>query len=188
MGLIVRAKGKYLYTLPITTLSINNPAHTSAYHPVLNPNGFREFALMPASEFPFLTHDSVIKLNDIKTVSTKRFKRKISHINPNNDFFKKITTMAFSQTYPNLFGEYINLHKENSLLKMQLFLSNLENNYLVKSLDELKSVLFIPDDYKHEFSAEENINEEMHLYKVTLMLDDKFHQKVSKEITYTKNR
>jgi len=188
MGLIVRAKGKYLYTLPITTLSINNPAHTSAYHPVLNPNGFREFALMPASEFPFLAHDSVIKLNDIKTVSTKRFKRKISHINPNNDFFKKITTMAFSQTYPNLFGEYINLHKENSLLKMQLFLSNLENNYLVKSLDELKSVLFIPDDYKHEFSAEENINEEMHLYKVTLMLDDKFHQKVSKEITYTKNR
>ena len=70
------------------------------------------------------------------------------------------------------------------MLKMQLFLSNLENNYLVNSLDELERVLAIPNGYRYELLAVETIDNKSNSYKIILQLEDAFHQQISKEIQY----
>lgn len=121
MGIVINAKGKYLYVLPITTYSVNNPGHRHAYHPLKNNNNYcKEFALMEKSEFSFLDHDSVLKLNDLRTISTKRFIRNIAYIDTHSDFYKNILNLSFSQIYPSLYTEIYNLKTENDDLKNKI--------------------------------------------------------------------
>lgn len=68
---------------------------------------------------------------------------------------------------------------------MQSFLSNLKNNYLVNSLDELESVLAIPNDYRYELLTIETIDNKSNTCRIKLQLEDAFHQQISKEILYT---
>lgn len=129
MGIVINAKGKYLYVLPITTYSVNNPGHRHAYHPLKNNNNYcKEFALMEKSEFSFLDHDSVLKLNDLRTISTKRFIRNIAYIDTHSDFYKNILNLSFSQIYPSLYTEIYNLKTENDDLKNKIF--NSEYDFL----------------------------------------------------------
>ena len=58
------------YVLPI--FSYNPDKHIDIYHPIDFPLSKSHLFLLKNSEFSFITHDSVLKLNDLRTVSVNR--------------------------------------------------------------------------------------------------------------------
>ena len=69
-GLVIGVKQKLLYVLPI--FSYDPAKHPDVYHPTDNPTSKSDMFLLKSSEFSFINHDSVLKLNDIRTVSINR--------------------------------------------------------------------------------------------------------------------
>ncbi len=69
-GLVIGIKKKLLYVLPI--FSYNPLKHLDVYHPIDFPDSKSDLFLLKALDFPFITHDSILKLNDIRTVSIHR--------------------------------------------------------------------------------------------------------------------
>ena len=105
-GLVIGMSQKLLYVLPIysyKTASHKNPP----LHIIDNPSGNGDFYLLKKSEFPFLRHDSVVKLNDIRTVSDARIK--YSHnasISPSSDTYKFIEDGVFRRYFPSISFDY----------------------------------------------------------------------------------
>lgn len=105
-GLVIGSSQKLLYVLPIYSYkpeSIKVPP----LHIIDNPNGNSNFYLLKQSEFPFLKHDSIIKLNDIRTVSDARVK--YSHnvsIPPDSDTYKFIENCVFRRYFPAISFDY----------------------------------------------------------------------------------
>ena len=91
-GLVIGISGKLLYVLPICSCNSSKSEHVSAYHPIDNPNTKSNYYLLKQSEHPFLTHNSVLKLNDIRTVSIARIKYKQDngYLDPLSDTYKEI--------------------------------------------------------------------------------------------------
>lgn len=108
-GLVIGKSGQLLYVLPI--YSYLSAKHTDIYDASNKPMG--NLFLLKASENSFLTHDSVLKLNDIRTVSTKRilFKHNNGSIDPNSERYKKIEELVFSKYFPTLNYELNTLRK-----------------------------------------------------------------------------
>lgn len=186
MGIIFRKENNQTYyILPITTPKNNNVLHRNAYHPIINPSGNKRFRRLLKTECSFLAHDSLIKCMEPKLISVKRIISKVGNIQTNSELFNDIIDCTFFYLFPEYSYELQNIKKENSLLKMQLFLSNLKNNYLVNSLDELESVLAIPNDYRYELLIIETIDNKSNTCKIKLQLEDAFHQQISREILYT---
>ena len=78
-GLIIGRQRNLYYVLPIATY--NPRKHIHVYHPNDFPNGAKEYYLLKQSEYTkLLDHDSVVKCYDLKTVSYKRFIRKVGYI------------------------------------------------------------------------------------------------------------
>ncbi len=69
-GLVIGVNDKLLYVLPIFTYDAKR--HPDVYHPVDNNTSKSDLYLLKKAEFPFIQHDSVMKLNDIRTVSVNR--------------------------------------------------------------------------------------------------------------------
>ena len=69
-GLVIGVKNKLLYVLPI--YSYDSRKHTNVYHPVDFPSSKSDLYLLKNSEFSWINHDSILKLNDIRTVSINR--------------------------------------------------------------------------------------------------------------------
>jgi hypothetical protein len=73
MGIVIRKSHQYLYVYPITSKKSSNTVYNNAYHPIDNPNGDKKYYLIKQIDFPhMLQHDSIIKICDLKTISTKR--------------------------------------------------------------------------------------------------------------------
>ena len=101
-GLVLGSSGKLLYVLPIFSYNRSNNAHQDAYHPLHNPNSKSNYFLLEASEFPFLTHDSLLKLNDLRTVSILRikYKQENGYLNPNSDTYHAIEKLVLKKYFP----------------------------------------------------------------------------------------
>lgn len=70
-GLVIGVKQKLLYVLPI--FSYDPAKHPDVSPPpTYNPSSKSDMFLLKTSEFSFINHDSVLKLNDIRTVSINR--------------------------------------------------------------------------------------------------------------------
>lgn len=69
-GLVIGVKQKLLYVLPF--FSYDPAKHSDVYHPIDNSASKSDLFLLKANEFTFINHDSVLKLNDIRTVSVNR--------------------------------------------------------------------------------------------------------------------
>ncbi len=69
-GFVIGVKQRLLYVLPI--FSYNPAKHPDAYHPIDSPDSRSDLFLLKNSDFSFISHDSVLKLNDIRTVSVNR--------------------------------------------------------------------------------------------------------------------
>lgn len=99
-GLIIGISKKMLHVLPIC--SYNHHKHRDVYHPVENPESKSDFFLLKNEEFSFISHDSVLKLNDLRTVSINRIiYKQDGQINPNSDTYKQIEKLVLKNTFPN---------------------------------------------------------------------------------------
>lgn len=121
-GLVIGVSGKLLYVLPICSFNAKYPDHVNAFHPIDNPTSKSNFFLLKSSEFPFLTHNSVLKLNDIRTVSFSRIKYRQDngYIDPKSDTYKAIEKIVFSKYFFDYSFQYDKLTADNQQLNEQL--------------------------------------------------------------------
>ena len=122
-GLVIGSSGKQLlYVLPICSYNPQNSEHLNAIHPIDNPGSTSNFFLLKGSDYPFLTHDSVLKLNDLRSVSVSRIKYKQNdgYIDPSSDTYKAIEYFAFSKHFPSYSYQYNQLKRQNSQLQEKL--------------------------------------------------------------------
>ncbi len=119
-GLVIGKSDKLLYVLPICTYRSNNTEHRQAYHPIDNPISSSKYFLLKKTEFQFLTHDSVLKLDDLRTVSVKRIKyQHRGSINNKSDTYKNIERMCFRKCFPQFSFAFDSLNQENEKLKKE---------------------------------------------------------------------
>lgn len=69
-GLVIGVNKRLLYVLPI--FSYDPKKHSDVYHPQDNPKSKSDLYLLKSSDYSFIQHDSVLKLNDIRTMSINR--------------------------------------------------------------------------------------------------------------------
>lgn len=110
-GLVIGVKQKLLYVLPI--FSYIPAKHISVFHPIDFPDSKSDLLLLKNSEFPFISHDSVLKLNDIRTVSVNRILYQQSGaISPSSDFYKQIERLVLKKYFPSFYHEYDQLNQK----------------------------------------------------------------------------
>lgn len=121
-GLVIGVSGKLLYVLPICSFNAKYKDHVNAYHPIDNPTSKSDFFLLKSSEFAFLTHDSVLKLNDIRTVSFSRIKyrQENGYIDPKSDTYRAIEKLVFAKYFFDFSFQYDKLTSDNQHLTDQL--------------------------------------------------------------------
>ena len=104
-GLVIGVKQKLLYVLPIFSYDLKK--HTDVYHPVDFPSSKSDMFLLKSSDFSFISHDSVLKLNDIRTVSINRILyQQDGRIDPASDAYKQIESLALIKYFPGFFHDY----------------------------------------------------------------------------------
>lgn len=143
-GLVIGVSGKLLYVLPICSYNSSKEEHKTAYHST-NPNTKSNYYLLKQSDHSFLTHDSVLKLNDIRTVSIARIKYKQNngYLDPNSNTYKEIEKIVFSKYFYKYSYDYNQLIEENNKLneeiaKLKTLNSELQNkvNLLMDTYNE----------------------------------------------------
>lgn len=142
-GLVIGVKQKLLYVLPI--FSYNPSKHTDVYHPVDFPNSTSDMFLLKNSDFSFISHDSVLKLNDIRTVSVNRILYQQSGVIPlSSDTYKKIEELVMQKYFSSFMHEFKKMEQdkcavETSLKEKEAELATLssENESLKKQIEEL---------------------------------------------------
>lgn len=101
-GLVIGIKQKLLYVLPI--FSYDPAKHPDVYHPTDNPASKSDMFLLKASDFSFISHDSVLKLNDIRTVSVNRILyQQNGLISPASDTYKQIEQLVLQKYFPSFY-------------------------------------------------------------------------------------
>lgn len=135
-GLVIGVSRKLLYVLPICSYNAQLQDHKNAIHPVDNPNGSSDYFLLKAVDFSFLTHDSVLKLNDLRTVSVSRIKYKQTsgYIDPSSDTYKAIEYHAFSRHFPEYSYQYNQIKQQNEKIRE-------DNSSLQAKLEAVKKML-----------------------------------------------
>ena len=96
-GLVIGRSKQLLYVLPI--FSYLPDKHDDLYSKT-NQKGNQY--LLTSSNYPFLKHDSILKLNDMRSVSTKRimYHQKDGYMDPASDAYKEIRILSFSRIFP----------------------------------------------------------------------------------------
>ena len=105
-GLVLRVNGKLLYVLPI--FSYDSSKHTDVYHPVDFPESQSNLYLLKSSEYSFIQNDSVLKLNDLRTVSLNRilYQQNNGRMDITSEAFKKIENLVFKKYFPEFHHEF----------------------------------------------------------------------------------
>lgn len=131
-GLIIGVKNKLLHVLPI--YSYNPKNHTDVYHPVDFPNSKSDMYLLKNSEFLWLKHDSVLKLNDLRTVSINRilYKHKGSGISPTSQTYKTIEALVIKKYFADFYYKF----EDNKKIIEKLKEDNAELRENIKELED----------------------------------------------------
>lgn len=104
-GIVIGVKQKMLYVLPI--FSYNPHKHLDVYHPIDYPNSTSDMFLLKSSEFLFISHDSVLKLNDIRTVSVNRILyQHRGRISPSSDTYKQIEKLVIQKYFSSFYHDF----------------------------------------------------------------------------------
>lgn len=136
-GLVIGVRKKLLYVLPI--FSYNPAKHPDVYHPIDSPTSKSDMFLLKNSDFSFISHDSVLKLNDIRTISVNRILYQQSGVIPiSSDTYKKIEELVLQKYFPEFIHEHTQiiqrLNKAESILKEK----ESDCQILTKENEELK--------------------------------------------------
>lgn len=134
-GIIIGKKDNLYYVVPITT--VNEKIHNNPYH-IDNPTGDIRYFLLKAFECDFLDHDSVIKCNDIKTVSYLRIKQKVGSIP--NPLLYAIKRVTLKNVFPTIDYDYNVLKDENKKLKAEIDALKSEINDIANYYADSKSL------------------------------------------------
>lgn len=137
-GLVIGVKQKLLYVLPI--FSYDPVKHPDVYHPVDFPASKSDMFLLKNSEFSFISHDSVLKLNDIRTVSINRILYQQSgRIDPSTNTYKEIETLVLQKYFPSFLRNYEQNNKTIESLNEQVSTLTEEKETLQTENDQLKA-------------------------------------------------
>lgn len=139
-GLVLGVKQKLLYVLPI--FSYDPHKHTDVYHPVDFPASKGDMFLLKSSEFSFISHDSILKLNDIRTVSINRILyQQNGRIDPSSDTFKEIESLVLRKYFPSFVHDYEQKSKTVAALDEQVKALTEDKNILEAEMEKLKNEL-----------------------------------------------
>lgn len=139
-GLIIGVKQKLLYVLPI--FSYDPHKHTDVYHPVDFPTSKSDMFLLKSSEFSFISHDSILKLNDIRTVSINRILYQQSgRIDPSSDTYKEIESLVLRKYFPSFIHDFENNKKALDSLNDKVSALTEDKKNLEAEIERLKSEL-----------------------------------------------
>jgi len=147
-GLVIGVNKKLLYVLPI--FSYDPQKHTDAYHPVQNNASKSDLYLLRSADYPFIQHDSVMKLNDIRTVSVNRilYHQKAGRIDIGTPEYKTIEELVLSKCFPEFLYEFktcltakeqlenINVEQAEQITDLQNAIKEME-----EKVNELNSLL-----------------------------------------------
>lgn len=139
-GLIIGVKEKLIYVLPI--FSYDPHKHADVYHPKDFPSSKSNMFLLKSSEFSFILHDSILKLNDIRTVSINRILyQQNGRIDPSSDTYREIESLVMQKYFPSFFHEYKNDKETISSLNNQVLTLSEEKNILEAEVEKLRAEL-----------------------------------------------
>ena len=116
-GLVIGVKNKLLYFLPICSYDASK--HPNVFHPIDNPESKSDWYLLKASEYNFIQHDSVLKLNDLRTVSVNRilYHQKDGKIESSSEVYRCIEKLVITKCFPTFIYEFEQIMEQNSVLK-----------------------------------------------------------------------
>lgn len=99
-GMVIGVHKKLLYVLPI--FSYDPIKYPDVFHPVDNNQSKSDFYLLKSEEYAFIQHDSVMKLNDIRTVSINRilYQQRNGRMDINSDTYKAIEELVIRKYFP----------------------------------------------------------------------------------------
>lgn len=99
-GMVIGVHKKLLYVLPI--FSYDPIKYPDVFHPVDNNQSKSDFYLLKSEEYAFIQHDSVMKLNDIRTVSINRilYQQRNGRMDINSDTYKAIEELVIRKNFP----------------------------------------------------------------------------------------
>lgn len=105
--------------------------------------------LLKSSDFSFINHDSVLKLNDIRTVSVNRILYQQPGVIPlSSDTYKIIEKLVLQKYFPNFIYEY-------TQIEQKLFVSE---SILREKEEALKSLSSENEELKRQI---ENLNKKL---------------------------
>lgn len=113
-GLVIGKNKSILYVLPISTY--RKSSHDADLYDPSSAKGQRgNLYLIKASDHSFIKHDSVLKLDDLRCVSTKRilYRQHDGKIPTSSDEYKEIEILAFSRLFPQFHYELMNYREQS---------------------------------------------------------------------------
>ena len=136
-GLVIGVKQKLLYVLPIFSYA---PAkHPDVYHPIDYPTAKSDMFLLKNSEFSFISHDSVLKLNDIRTISVNRILYQHKGVIPlTSNTYKQIEQLVLRKYFPGFYYDYEQLQQKATSFEEQQKESETFQKSLSSENEELK--------------------------------------------------
>jgi hypothetical protein len=136
-GLVIGVNKKLLYVLPIFSYNSSLASHVTAYEPITNPNFNSDYYLLRASEFDFIKHDSVLKLNDMRSISINR--KLYPHggkLDIESDTYKNIEHLAIRKHFASFYFEFCKLKNDYGIMEEELKNMRVEKGELEKKLNE----------------------------------------------------
>ena len=138
-GLVIGVNKKLLYVLPI--FSYNPQKHKDVYHPIDNNNSKSDLYLLKSSDYLFIQHDSVLKLNDIRTISINRilYQQKDGRIDIESLEYKVIEELVLNKCFPSFLYEFKNCISDKEQLEAEICKQKQEITELETKIRELEA-------------------------------------------------
>ena len=138
-GLIIGVNKKLLYVLPI--FSYNPQKHLDVYHPLDNNKSKSDLYLLKSSDYLFIQHDSVLKLNDIRTISINRilYQQKDGRIDIEYLEYKAIEELVLNKYFPGFLYEFKNCISDKQQLETEICRQKQEITELETKIIELEA-------------------------------------------------
>jgi len=144
-GIVIGVRQKLLYVLPI--FSYDPQKHPDIYHPVDHPYSKSDMFLLKSNEFPFITHDSVLKLNDIRTVSVNRILyQQNGRISPSSSTYVQIEKLVLQKYFPSFYYNFEQNLQTIMSLNEQLKTATENQKALESEIEQLKAQRNNPKD------------------------------------------
>lgn len=116
-GMVIGIRRKLLYVLPV--FSFLTKYQNNLFHPTANPQG--DLFFLKQSDYSFLRRDSVMKLNDIRTVSVERILYfQNGRIDVESETYKTIVKLVLEKYFFDFSYELRQLRQENETLKRRI--------------------------------------------------------------------